>query len=65
MWGHPVRYLQSDEHYLLVSLGRDGRPDFDDYASLILEVPREVDICLRWNADQILTDAGWHQRCGK
>jgi hypothetical protein len=65
IWGHPVRYIQRDGHFVLVSGGRDGRADFEDYTRFLHEQPAGIDICLNWNADQILSDQGWHQVCGK
>lgn len=65
IWGHSVRYLQKDGHFVLVSTGKDGRSDFEDYGRFLDAKPAQVDICLDWNADQILSDQGWHQVCGK
>ena len=36
IWGHSVRYLQSGGHFVLVSKGRDGRADFQDYAQFLV-----------------------------
>lgn len=65
IWGHPVRYLQMDGHFVLVSTGKDGRPDFENYAAFFAAKPAQTNICLDWNADQVLSDEGWHQVCGK
>ena len=65
IWGHSVRYIQKDGHFVLVSTGKDGRADFEDYGRFFDAKPAQTDICLDWNADQILSDRGWHQVCGK
>lgn len=62
-WGQPLRYFSDGEIFLLVSVGRDGEPDIEDYHLLRSEgVEREV--CDRPGADIVVSDRGWHWRCG-
>lgn len=61
-WGHPLRYFSDGALFLLVSVGRDGEPDTDDYHLLRAEgVSR--DVCDEPQADIVASDRGWHWRC--
>ncbi len=61
-WDHPLRYFSDGEIYLLVSVGRDGEPETEDYHEL-REARSSRDICDQPDADVVLSDLGWHQRC--
>ena len=66
LWGYPLRYESDGTGYVLVSYGKDGRPALADYWALRNQAHgAATNICLKWNADQILSDVGWHQSCGK
>ena len=70
-WGNPYFYESSPEGFVLVSLGKHGEADFDDYWELRASLPdgtvdsREVENALnvlgQSEADQIVTDRGWYQ----
>lgn len=61
-WGHPLRYFSDGEMFLLVSVGRDGEPETDDYHLLRAEGVRR-DVCGLPDADIVASDRGWHWRC--
>ncbi len=61
-WDHPLRYFSDGEMFLLVSVGRDGEPQTEDYHEFRLERSSRT-ICDDPDADVILSDRGWHQRC--
>jgi len=66
-WGHPLRYQKLADGYLLVSFGRDGKPDGSDYLALraLGDHPAGHDICGAYDADEVMSDNGWHRLCGK
>jgi hypothetical protein len=61
-WGHPVRYYSDGTIYLLVSVGRDGEPETEDY-HLMRSRAAARDICSEPDADVVVSDRGWHARC--
>ena len=63
-WGHPLDYRSDGTMYLLISLGRDGRPDGLDFSALRAHKTWEK-VCGRWDADQVFSDLGEHRICGK
>ena len=66
IWGHELAYIGEEHRYLLVSHGKDGRPEFEDYSVFLRAAPPTArDICLEWDADQVRSNDGWHQVCGK
>lgn len=66
-WGHPFHYSSDGATFLLVSHGRDGKPDGSDYAALRAAGPYPPDglICGKNDADEVMSDLGWHRACGK
>lgn len=66
-WGESLIYLSDGTFFVLVSPGKGGRADGDNYLALRLqELPRPRDAACRNPAvDQILTDRGWYRGCGK
>jgi hypothetical protein len=67
-WNHALLYEQRSSNYILVSYGRNGKPDGLDYWKMrdaVAQGGREEHICGRWNADQVLSDVGWVRVCGK
>ena len=65
LWGHPVLYRRDRDGFLLVSLGRDGKPDGTDYASLRGAVKASEKPCRNPDADQVFSDRGDLRACGK
>lgn len=65
-WGHPLYYESNGRQFLLISLGRDGRPDrpMQGYGSF-RSLERCRRICGRPNDDQVLSERGFHQACYK
>ena len=67
-WGNPVLYETNGTAFVLVSYGKDGVPDGVDYWEM-REAPEYQDpppeICGSWNSDQVSSDRGFHQYCGK
>jgi hypothetical protein len=66
-WGHPIQYTRLPDGYLIVSFGRDGKPDGSDYLALRSagDHPAGDSICGHPDADEVLSDKGWHRLCGK
>jgi len=64
-WGRPWVYLSDGEMFVLVSLGTDGRPDGTNYLGMRAEDGPVENFCPDVNADQVVSDLGWHRRCGK
>jgi len=66
-WGHPLLYESDGTMFLLVSYGRDGRPDGSDYRVLraLGDLPNGWNICGNYDADEVMSDLGWHRLCGK
>jgi hypothetical protein len=70
-WGNPYFYESSPEGFVLVSYGKQGEADLDDYCELRASLPdgtgdsREVENAVNVlgqpEADQIVTDRGWYQ----
>lgn len=63
-WGFPVHYESDGKYYILVSYGRDGKPDGLDCAKLRI-TPGFTKICGEWDSDQVFSDLGQHRICGK
>ena len=64
-WGNPILYLSDGSYYVLVSCGRDGKPDGLNYVALRNEPRLENPNCEDLDLDQVLTDQGWYRACGK
>lgn len=67
-WGRRLHFQSSGSTFVLVSYGRDGIPNGQDYWAMrrqFLESERIVNTCGDWAADQVLTDLGFVQVCGK
>lgn len=76
MWGRRVFYERRGDGYILVSFGRDGKPDGTDYWELRMRLDEsghyyasslrnhEYNICGDYDRDEVLSDAGWIQVCG-
>ena len=67
-WGYPLYFETRNDSYILISFGRDGKPDRLDYWGLRdgMEPTRSgVTICYDWDADQVVSDRGFHKACGK
>jgi type II secretory pathway pseudopilin PulG len=66
-WGNPVVYLSDGAQYLLVSVGRDGRPDGENWLEMRLSSKQGGvrDASCELFRDQILSDKGWYRACGK
>lgn len=66
-WGNPLYFESDGTYFILVSYGRDGKPDGTDYHALRLEGehPPGWDIKGQWNADLVYSDMGWHRLAGK
>ena len=70
MWGHPISYTRLPDGYLLVSFGRDGRPDGTDYnrmrsESVFQSAAQQEKPCRNPDADVVLSDRGAHRACAK
>jgi len=62
VWDHPLRYFSDGDIFLLVSVGRDGEPDGEEYSEL--RQPGEPrDICGLPDRDVVVSDLGWHVAC--
>ena len=67
-WGFPLIYETDGHGYILASSGKGGKSDGHDYWRLRKahqDDSQAVNICMKWGADQIASDRGWHQVCGK
>ena len=73
-WGHEVLYLTDGRGFVIVSPGRDGKPDREGYEDLLASAPAPADqpgregprdICGFFDADEVLTDRGWVAACGE
>jgi len=70
-WGHPYFYEAHTDSFVLVSFGRDGKPDVTDYwsyrqtAPTYRQDPTSANVACLYDADQIVSDRGWHQAAGK
>src|ERR1700724_248507 len=62
-WGHPLRYESRGSEYVLVSLGRDGKPDGLDPWRVreAIDPGHPQRICNDLNADQVMSDRGFHR----
>jgi len=68
-WGAPYVYESSPDGYILVSLGRDGKRDGLDYWGVRdgpvwsdgPTNPGAVNILGQYDADQVVSDRGWHR----
>jgi hypothetical protein len=65
LWGNPMSYSRMADGFLLVSFGRDGKPDGTNYEQLRREGKLDNAPCHDVNADQIVSDRGEHRTCGK
>ena len=66
IWGNSFGYESNGEQFVLVSFGRDGKPDSRDYwpyRSTPTTPPRRI--CGSPNMDQVMSDLGVHQACYK
>ena len=61
-WDHPLRYFSDGAIFLLVSVGRDGKAETEDYHEL-REAHARRQVCDDPNADLVASDRGWHHRC--
>ena len=61
-WDHRLRYFSDGEMFLLVSVGRDGESETEEYHELRQKNSRR-DVCDEPDADLVASDRGWHQRC--
>lgn len=61
-WDHPLRYFSDGEIFLLVSVGRDGESETEDYHEL-REAGSLLLVCDDPDADLVASDRGWHRRC--
>ena len=61
-WGHPLRYFSDGKIYLLVSVGRDGEPETEDYHEY-RQAGSSRDVCDDPDADLVVSDRGWHRYC--
>lgn len=66
-WGHEFLYKSDGKTFLLVSYGRDGKSDGSDYLALRASGnhPPGDSICGQYDADEVMSDVGWHRLCGK
>jgi len=66
-WGNKLAYQSDGGTFVLVSYGRDGKPDGNDYRALraLGDHPPGFDICGNYDADEVMSDRGWHRLCGK
>jgi hypothetical protein len=65
-WGNALWYETDGTSYLLVSYGLDGKPDGTDYRAVRNSAPRlNGRICQDYDADEFVSDVGWHRVCGK
>lgn len=65
-WGNRWVYITDGSAFLLLSFGRDGKPDRTDYRLLAGQGDIEFrSTCGDWDADQIISNRGIHQGCGK
>ena len=65
LWNHPLSYRKQGAGFLLVSFGRDGKPDGTDYEALRSSQTQDETPCRNPDADQIVSEKGWHRSCGK
>jgi hypothetical protein len=71
-YGRAYLYEKQGEAFILVSYGRDGKPDGTDYWSLreqpMPEHPNfevgQYSICGHFDADMVISDRGVHRACG-
>ncbi|MBW2275944.1 MAG: type II secretion system protein GspG [Deltaproteobacteria bacterium] len=61
-WDHPLRYFSDGKIFLLVSVGRDGEPDGEEYHEL-RQPGAARDICGQADSDVVVSDLGWHVAC--
>jgi hypothetical protein len=65
LWGHPLILKTDKSHFILVSLGRDGRPDGRSNPGF--GAPPELDKapCGDNTLDSVVSEAGVHRGCFK
>lgn len=61
----PLLYETRDDGFVLVSLGADRQPDGLDYWGLRDASAPAERVAGLFNADQVLSDHGWHREAGK
>ena len=64
-WGNAVSYTSDGRQYLLVSYGRDGRPDGSDYRAMRATGELRNEPCADLNANIVFSDRGELRNCGK
>jgi hypothetical protein len=60
-WGHPLLYFHTDQQFILVSVGKDGRPDYPDYWAVRATYPHWRRVRDHPESDLVLSDLGWSQ----
>jgi hypothetical protein len=65
-WGNPVQYQSDGTKFVLISFGRDGKPDGLDPWNLRErnDTPAPM-TCGNPDADQVMSDLGFHRACFK
>jgi len=66
-WGTPFLYLSDGSFYVLISFGKGGQPDGDNYIARWDQEPTvgNPPECEHPETDQFVTDRGWSRLCGK
>ncbi len=70
-WGGRWLYESDGDRFVLVSYGKDRKPDGTDYWALRESGPtadqdwEAARIAGLWNADQVVSDRGWLREAGK
>ena len=64
-WGHALVYQSDGQHFLLASLGRDGKLDAKGLPPLGAQPRGDHSPCRLSDADTIILDAGEDQACMK
>ncbi|MEO8586681.1 MAG: hypothetical protein ABI584_11010 [Acidobacteriota bacterium] len=67
-WGNPVKYESDGARYVLLSFGRGGKPDgLDPWRLREANDPSDAArlICGHPEADQAMSDLGFHRACFK
>lgn len=64
-WQRPVYYKADEDRFVLVSYGKDGRPD-TEYEHWLTNPPNgRKDVCLFPNDDTVFLDTGSSRACSK
>jgi hypothetical protein len=65
-WGNAVQYESDGTKFVLVSFGRDAQPDgLDPWQLCDRNDPDTQYICGHPDADQVMSDLGFHSACFK